>query len=179
MQLIGIGIPELLLIMVLTVLVVGPDRLPEMAAQLARWIRTARAYANTVSKDFQEVAKELEKETGASRKDFEEIASVLRRDTKSVFDEIDKAGKEVEEAANLEKAAGGSFIPLAGGTPANGASANGATDSTALKEAAMAGDAMASEPPSGDPPTGDPAQPEEWFKPSPGRRRRRAEGDGP
>jgi Sec-independent protein translocase protein TatA len=41
MQLIGIGIPELLVILVLTVIVVGPDRLPEVAAQLARWIRQA------------------------------------------------------------------------------------------------------------------------------------------
>jgi Sec-independent protein translocase protein TatA len=38
----GIGLPEIILIMVLTLIVVGPQRLPELAVQLARLIRQLR-----------------------------------------------------------------------------------------------------------------------------------------
>jgi len=175
MQLIGIGIPELLLILVLTVIVVGPERLPEVAAQLARWIRQAQAYANYVRKDFTDVIGELEKETGTSREDLKAIGDVLRRDTKSVFEEIDKAGKELEQATDLEKAAGTNVIPLAGST-ANGQS-NRAGDSTSLKEAAMNAETV--EPsPQPDTRASEPPKDEEWFRPAPSRRRRRTGTDG-
>jgi len=176
MQLIGIGIWELLLIMILTMVVVGPERLPEVAAQLARWIRQAQAYASYVRKDFTEVISELERETGTSREDLREIAAVLRRDTTSVLEEIDKAGKEVERAANVEEAAGASVIPLSGGAAANGAQSNGAVDSTAVKEAAMAaeGEAAAGAEPSEGGQAAPAAKEEDWFVPSRGRRRRNA-----
>ena len=45
MQMFGIGLPELLVILALTVIVVGPDKLPEVAGQLARGYRmTLRAF---------------------------------------------------------------------------------------------------------------------------------------
>jgi sec-independent protein translocase protein TatB len=167
MQLIGIGIPELLVILVLTVIVVGPDRLPEVAAQLARWIRQAQMYASHVRNDFREVMSELERETGASREDLKAIGDVLRRDIKTVTDEVDKAGREVRDAADLEKAAGGNVIPF---SATNG---QGEVDSTAIKEAAM--NAAADEPaPAPEPAAQAAEQPpdEEWFKPTPSRRRR-------
>jgi sec-independent protein translocase protein TatB len=169
MQFLGIGLPELLLILILTVIVVGPERLPEVAAQLARFIRQAQAYANYVRKDFNEVIGELEKEVGTNREDLKTIAEAFRRDTSSVFEEIDKAGKEVQEATDLEKAAGGSILPT-------GASPNGQNghrdesepvESTAVKEAAMEEAEATAE-------AGAAAQPDEWFKPTPGRRRRRS-----
>jgi sec-independent protein translocase protein TatB len=187
MQLIGIGIPELLLILGLTVLVVGPERLPEVAAQLAKWIRQAQAYANYVRKDFNDFIGDIEKETGTSRKDLEDIGKVLRRDIDRVGDEVNKATREIQEATDLEKAAGGSTIAIGGaasgaanGAAANGvADTNGAIDSTAHKEAAMAAaseDAQASEPPTGEA-VSEPKD-VDWFVPAPSRRRRRADGDG-
>jgi sec-independent protein translocase protein TatB len=169
MQLIGIGIPELLVILVLTVIVVGPDRLPEVAAQLARWIRQAQLYANHVRRDFSDVMSELERETGASREDLKAIGDVLRRDIKTVTDEVDKAGREVRDASDLETAAGGKVIPFAGA----GANGQGEVDSTAVKEAAMS--AAAEEPAQGGEPDAQASEPpsdEEWFKPTPSRRRR-------
>lgn len=171
MQFVGIGLPELLLILVLTVIVVGPERLPEAAAQLARWIRQARAYAQFVARDFNEVIGELEKEVGTSREDFKEIATVLNRNTSAVFEEIDKAGKEVREAADLEKAAGAGAIPLTDGASANGQASN-AAESTALKEAAMAGEPPPAEPARSEAPETGQAVEQEWFVPTRGRRRR-------
>src|SRR5712692_10114898 len=103
MQAFGIGLPELLVILALTVIVVGPDKLPEVAGQLARWIRQARSYAAYVSKDFGEVISELEKEVGASRDDLKEIASVIGGSTASLANEFSNLGAEVKDATDLEK----------------------------------------------------------------------------
>jgi len=45
MNLFGIGLPEIVLVLVIAVIVVGPKRLPEVAIQLARAIRYLRGYA--------------------------------------------------------------------------------------------------------------------------------------
>jgi Tat protein translocase TatB subunit len=79
MQMFGVGIMELLVILVVAVVVVGPDKLPEFAADLAKWIRQARAYGQHLTKDFNEVIGDLEKEVGASRDDWKEIASLVTR----------------------------------------------------------------------------------------------------
>ena len=170
MQFLGIGLPELLLILILTVIVVGPERLPEVAAQLARFIRQAQAYANYVRKDFNEVIGELEKEVGANREDLKTIAEAFRRDTSSVFEEISKAGEEVKEATDLEKVAGSNVVPIGGSANSqNGHADEAAVDSTALKEAAMAEAERAAE---AETETAAASSEEEWFKPTPSRRRR-------
>jgi sec-independent protein translocase protein TatB len=79
MQFFGVGILELMVILVVAVVVVGPDKLPEFAADLARWIRQARAYGQHLTRDFNEVIGDLEKEVGASRDDWKEIASLVTR----------------------------------------------------------------------------------------------------
>jgi len=79
MQFFGVGILELMVILVVAVVVVGPDKLPEFAADLAKWIRQARAYGQHLTRDFNEVIGDLEKEVGASRDDWKEIASLVTR----------------------------------------------------------------------------------------------------
>jgi sec-independent protein translocase protein TatB len=173
MQFLGIGIPELLLILVLAVLVVGPERLPEVAAQLAKFIRQAQAYANYVRKDFTEVIGELEKEVGASREDLQTIADAFRRDTGSVFEEIGRASEEAKAAASLESPAG-NVIPMNGNRANGETDASTPVDSTAVKEAAMA-EAEAELDDAGGATAAAPDEPEEWFRPTPSRRRRRAD----
>jgi Tat protein translocase TatB subunit len=102
MQMLGIGLPELMVILVLAVLVIGPDRLPQFAADLARWIRQARAYANHLTKDFNEVVGELEKEAGATREDWKEIASVVGLHTGEVGRELQKAASQLEDSATID-----------------------------------------------------------------------------
>jgi sec-independent protein translocase protein TatB len=118
MQMFGVGLPELMVIMVLAIVVVGPDKLPEVAADLARWIKRARAYGQHLTRDFNDVVGELEKEVGASRDDWKEIASVIRRegtglsgmlnDTKTeITSEIESAQSEANldlDAAKAEPA---------------------------------------------------------------------------
>jgi sec-independent protein translocase protein TatB len=42
----GVGLPELALIAVIAVIVFGPDRLPDLARQAGRMVRTLRSFAN-------------------------------------------------------------------------------------------------------------------------------------
>jgi sec-independent protein translocase protein TatB len=162
MQVFGIGLPELLLILILAVIVVGPDRLPEVAAQLARWIRQLRSYAQYVARDFRDVVTEIERETGASREDLREIAGVLRRDMGRVSDELESASRAAERAtreagaAAEERAAPALPAASAADLPAsNGASAEAMPP--------VEGQGVADAPPA--------AGVEEWYVP--GRRRRR------
>src|SRR5688572_28180594 len=104
MQMFGVGILELMVILILTVIVVGPDRMPQVAADLAKWIRQTRAYARHLMGDFNSVVADLQKEAGASREDWKEIASVVTRHTGSVAQELTKLGRDVEKSGDLAEA---------------------------------------------------------------------------
>ncbi len=97
MQMFGVGVLELLVILVLATIVVGPDKMPQLAADLGRWIRQTRAYAKHLMGDFNEVISELEKEAGASREDWQEIANVVRHNTGAVGQELTRFGRDLEE----------------------------------------------------------------------------------
>ncbi len=57
----GIGLPELLLIMGLGLVVLGPDKLPDLAKQLAKGMVELKRTANSLKQSLQE---ELEDENG-------------------------------------------------------------------------------------------------------------------
>ena len=48
----GVGIPEVLVILALALIVIGPQRLPEVAAQIGRAVRELRRYANQFRREF-------------------------------------------------------------------------------------------------------------------------------
>jgi sec-independent protein translocase protein TatB len=101
MQMFGIGVLELLVIMLLTVLVVGPDRMPQVAADIARWIRHTRAYARHLMGDFNSVVGELQKEANVSQEDWKEITNQISRNTGELGKELERAARDVEEAGDI------------------------------------------------------------------------------
>jgi sec-independent protein translocase protein TatB len=150
MQMFGVGLPELMVIMVLAIVVVGPDKLPEVAADLARWIKRARAYGQHLTRDFNDVVGELEKEVGASRDDWKEIASVIRREGTGLSNILNETTNEikteVEEAqaeANVDLDAAkadpppDNVVPI--NTPRNGDGEDAAEAVPATTEAAGEG----------------------------------------
>src|SRR3989304_1466882 len=60
MQMFGVGILELLVILVITAIIVGPERMPQVAADLARWIRRARAHGQHPTRGLTDGVSELE-----------------------------------------------------------------------------------------------------------------------
>ncbi|QDX99015.1 Sec-independent protein translocase subunit TatB [Pectobacterium carotovorum subsp. carotovorum] len=91
-----IGFGELLLVMVLGLIVLGPERLPVAVRTVASWIRTLRSLASTVQnelsqelklQEFQESLKKVEKaslqnlspELKASMDELKEAAEAMKR----------------------------------------------------------------------------------------------------
>ena len=60
----GIGLPELMVIMVVAVVVFGPDRLPEFARQAGRFVRQVRTFTQSARDD-------IRSELGPEFADFE------------------------------------------------------------------------------------------------------------
>jgi sec-independent protein translocase protein TatB len=82
----GIGIPEVLVILVVALFVFGPDRLPEFARQAGRVVRQVR-------KMSQQARDDIRKELGPEYADFEltdlDPRRVIRKHIIDVWDEDD------------------------------------------------------------------------------------------
>ncbi|MBI1885531.1 MAG: twin-arginine translocase TatA/TatE family subunit [Chloroflexi bacterium] len=90
MDFLGIGLPELLVVLLVALIIVGPKRLPEAAAQIARAIRTLRRYAT-------EATSELRAEFEEATKDFEGVRGELREFSRSLDKEIRPLTEKVDE----------------------------------------------------------------------------------
>jgi sec-independent protein translocase protein TatB len=107
MNFFGIGLPEIILIMVLALIVVGPQRLPELAAQLARLVRQARRYAGRVTSQLKYELGDLTEEYETLRQEVQQLRDELRQQAKPLQAELDAAKADIEAAKkSVEKAAG-------------------------------------------------------------------------
>ncbi|HET9201138.1 MAG TPA: Sec-independent protein translocase protein TatB [Dehalococcoidia bacterium] len=95
MQFFGIGLFELVMIMVVALLVVGPDRLPQTAREIGKVVRELRRYAFNVREEIKEGFGELTSEVEATRGEFTELG----RSLKSSGLEIERELKETSDAA--------------------------------------------------------------------------------
>jgi sec-independent protein translocase protein TatB len=84
----GIGLPELMVIIVVAVIVFGPDRLPEFARQAGRLVRQVKKFADSARDD-------IRAELGPDYADFEltdlDPRRAVQKYVNSVWDE-DEAG---------------------------------------------------------------------------------------
>ena len=94
MDFLGIGLPEIILVLIIAVVVVGPKRLPEVAVQLARLIRQLRGYATDVTSQMRSELDELTREYEQVRKDLQEFRDSATKEVRSVVSEVDRATRE-------------------------------------------------------------------------------------
>lgn len=86
MNFLGIGYGEILIVIVAALIIFGPQRLPEVAGQAARWIRDARKMLTDMSGEFErnagvrEFKQAIEGEIAGVRKDLEEAGVSVKRD---------------------------------------------------------------------------------------------------
>jgi len=121
MDFLGIGLPEMVVIIVLALIVVGPKRLPETAAQIARAIREVRRYSAGVTQELSEMAKEIETEYTGLKGELKEAGREMRRG-------VEAAGQELTGAA--AEASQGLTEASAGETQAGAASGDDAAELT-------------------------------------------------
>jgi Tat protein translocase TatB subunit len=174
MQAFGVGLPELLLIMVIAVLVVGPDKLPQVAADIAKWVKKARAYAQVVSREWDVAVKELEAETGTSRDELTAIARDLQGETKAIEKDLAEATADARKATEeARSAAEAAEKPAAATTNGRNGAAKAApvTDATESEEEEDEASIKEVEKP----PLAEANDDETWFQPGRARTRRRAE----
>lgn len=94
MELFGVGIQEAGLILVVMLLVVGPNRFPEVARQAGRWYRTGRRYADEVMRDVRGAMDDLEKEVNAQT-DSADLKSI-----REIGRDLNQLGTETRDAAS-------------------------------------------------------------------------------
>jgi sec-independent protein translocase protein TatB len=123
MNFIGIGPQELVVILVIALIFVGPQRLPKLAADLARMIREIRQYTGGIAAEFNEAIKEFEKDTEPERTQWKEIGQGLG--------DASKAADDV--ARDIRTGAQGA--PKPADTPANGTQAAPASNGAAPEPA--------------------------------------------
>ena len=71
----GIGFPELIVILVLLVLVVGPEQLPEVARKGVLFIKAAKRH-------MAEIRAEVDRQVEPLRQPFDEIAQLPEKESK-------------------------------------------------------------------------------------------------
>lgn len=120
MSFFGVGPLELLVVLLVALIFVGPDRLPKLAADLARTIKEIRKYTGALAAEFQEVVKDVEKETTGGTSVWKEVTDGIGGATKQVTDAVREVRKEAFSATETAAA-----------PPAtNGSQPNGATPAT-------------------------------------------------
>jgi sec-independent protein translocase protein TatB len=106
MNFFGVGLPEIILILVLALIVVGPERLPEFAAQLARLVRQVRGYATRVTSQLRYELGDLTQDYETIRQEVQQLRDELRQQTKPFQKELDAAAADLKAAKeSVEKAA--------------------------------------------------------------------------
>jgi sec-independent protein translocase protein TatA len=91
MNFFGIGVPELMLILVIALIVFGPQRLPEVGRSIGKAVRDFRQMSAGFTSEWEELSKE-----------FEETASEVQREVKEVGAQIGEFEGDIEKVARAE-----------------------------------------------------------------------------
>lgn len=100
-----IGFWEILIILVVALLVVGPDRLPGLAREVGTWVRKIRGFVTSVRSDIEQEfqTEELRKLLNEQNKEIDQLKNLMK-DTEEALRSTDESLRsEVEETAHLVK----------------------------------------------------------------------------
>ncbi|MDW8058979.1 MAG: twin-arginine translocase TatA/TatE family subunit [Thermomicrobium sp.] len=100
MDFFGMGIPEILVIMMLALILFGPGKLPEIAQGIGRAVREFRAATRELTSEFEQAFREVQASTA------EVTASVLavQDETRAALGEIASATQEVAQTVRADQA---------------------------------------------------------------------------
>ena len=100
----GIGAFELFAILVIAMIILGPERLPRAMGTVGRWIRELRRLTREFRAEFDEEIKLLQgeldtirEEAELTRKELEDIRSDIELSMTEVQEDIEQAGEDIKE----------------------------------------------------------------------------------
>jgi len=94
----GVGPMEIMLIAVIAVVVLGPERFPEVAVQIAKAVKWLRGYANNATSDLRAEFTELTKEYEGLRAELDEMRGSLGKEAGSVTRAVSRVMTETKPA---------------------------------------------------------------------------------
>ena len=118
MELLGVGAAEALVVFVITLIVVGPNRFPEIARQGGRYYRMARRYAAEVTADVRGAMAELEAEVESQKSELEAVGTELTELSEGVSATVEETRGDLHELDRSTQEAVGD--PAAGSGAGNG-----------------------------------------------------------
>lgn len=90
-----IGFIELVLIGVVGLIVLGPERLPEVAGKLGRWVGRARHFISNVKRDIDREIRQEELRQALDRDaSLDEIKNIINDTRYTIEDEVNEAKKD-------------------------------------------------------------------------------------
>lgn len=101
-----LGWSEMLVILVVALIVIGPKDLPKVARQIGRWTGKARAMAREFQRSFDDMAREAELEeikANLQKMNPHNITQTIR-ETVDPKGELDELGRKLDVREDLERA---------------------------------------------------------------------------
>lgn len=99
MDFFGIGFPELILILIIVLIIVGPDKLPEVAGTIGRTVRKLKAATSELSRDFKEMAEDAVDSSNEIQRNIS-TKTGLSRDLKEVAQEVAEVKRGINTVLN-------------------------------------------------------------------------------
>jgi sec-independent protein translocase protein TatB len=114
MNVFGVGPLEMIVILLVGLIFVGPERLPRLAADIARTIREIRKYTGSLAAEFNDVIKDVEKETAGEKTIWKEVSEGIGGATQQMTEAVRTVRKDLN-------AANATSPPSANGAPVTAA----------------------------------------------------------
>lgn len=137
MEFLGVGYQEILVVMALMIVVVGPERLPQMAYHIGRAVRKMQRYARAVRDEFSEELGYIEEQYQAVRGDVEDARRDLQQQQQELDQDMREIDRDVKEAAGelessvpeeMKQEKRGNVVPISSASTARNASTRTGTD---------------------------------------------------
>jgi sec-independent protein translocase protein TatB len=113
----GIGMPEMMVVLILALVVVGPQQLPVMMRKVGRMVGQARMMARDFQNSFDEIGRDTE--LGELRKEIEALKRA--NPIEEIGGELGKAAQEAqgEKIRQLKISRENDFLPRSKPKPSN------------------------------------------------------------
>lgn len=96
----GVGPFEMLLIAVLALIFIGPERLPKVIGQVLRTMRELRQYAAGIQSEFSDDFREMREEIEGFQRDVSQSIDEMSREVDEMSRDVSQLAADVQSATN-------------------------------------------------------------------------------